>query len=448
MAKKPQLHPYADLLSFERILLLIATIIHYPGIGNSEQNWTDLSSNNNQSDRINKVNNSHENLSYKLDIKRYNSDLKPSQIPTKKGSLKTDKHHNALAPLQAAMRKFAQSIGIQFPDNYPAIATIRKDLETLREFGILDRRMYRWGYYLGTGVMSREDLKVAFNALQNHALYQGDPRIRQIYQTLKQRLRGLDLETNGDFFYPIRAYLNRPIIYTDPDEMMAKGNNRHTLFHCIEIVENAIATGQLVELYRQSEPYRQRTGYLRVYPLQLFYHDIGWYLLYEESRTLGLYESEAIQHLEVERVDRLKDYCQIIEPNGRGQNTQLESLKLAQKLINSGWGIYLGTPEHQYQERCKQLSLESIKVRFFPPSATFILEGESRHKSQQIIKGIKDENGNYQYIDYKVKLPRRSFPEFSRWVYRHMGNAQVLSPPDLVEMHRQAAESVAARYSH
>jgi len=42
--------------------------------------------------------------------------------------------------------------------------TLRKDLETLRRYGILDRQMYRWGYYLGTGALRRDELQVAFNA--------------------------------------------------------------------------------------------------------------------------------------------------------------------------------------------------------------------------------------------------------------------------------------------
>ena len=248
MPKKPQPHPYADRLSFERILLLIATLIQYPGIGSPD---------------------SHE-----------------SSLP--------DKHHEALEAVQAQLRQVATAIGIKFPDGYPALATLRKDLQTLRDYGILDRRIYRWGYYLGTGAMSKDQLKVAFNALASLADYQGDPQVRQIYQALERRLRGLNLEKQEDFFYPVRAYLNRPIIYTDPDEMIAKGKNRHSLCHCLEILENAIAQGQLVELYRHSEPYRQQIGYMQVYPLQLFYHDIAWYLLYEEDKT---------QHLVVERVD-------------------------------------------------------------------------------------------------------------------------------------------------
>jgi predicted DNA-binding transcriptional regulator YafY len=391
MAKKPVLHPYADRHSFERLMLLIATLVHYPGVGCGDP-------------------------------------LAPGE---------PGKHHNALEAVQSQLRQVALEAGIELKEGYPALATIRKDLEILRDYGILDRRMYRWGYYLGTGAMNREELKVAFNALASMAQYQGDPQVRQIYQTLEQRLRGLDLQWQGDFFYPVRAYLNRPIIYTDPEEMRAKGKFQHTLFHCLETVENAIASGHLVELYRDRDPYEQRLGHRRVYPLQLFYYDIAWYLLYEEPET---------QHLEVERVDRFKDYCLILDAQGRGQTKQLQSLKIAQKLRESGWGIYLGQVEEQQLEREGKLPFELVKVRFFPPGTKFILEGECRHPSQKIHPGKQDEKGEYQFVDYTVKLPRRSFNEFSRWVYRYMGCAQVLSPPDLVEKHRQAAQEVAARY--
>lgn len=37
MAKKPTLHSYADELSFQRLMLLIATLIQFPGVGCPQQ---------------------------------------------------------------------------------------------------------------------------------------------------------------------------------------------------------------------------------------------------------------------------------------------------------------------------------------------------------------------------------------------------------------------------
>ncbi len=113
MPKKPILHPYADHLSFERLLLLIATLVQHPGVGCCDS-LTD-------------------------------SD--------------TGKHHNALEAVQTQLRQVAESLNIQLPPGYPATATIRKDLEILRDYGILDKRMYRWGYYLGTGGYEQRTIK-------------------------------------------------------------------------------------------------------------------------------------------------------------------------------------------------------------------------------------------------------------------------------------------------
>ncbi|WP_146110847.1 WYL domain-containing protein [Nostoc sp. 'Peltigera membranacea cyanobiont' N6] len=51
------------------------------------------------------------------------------------------------------------------------------------------------------------------------------------------------------------------------------------------------------------------------------------------------------------------------------------------------------------------------------------------------------------YVDYIVKLPKRSLEEFCRWVYRFMGNAQFISPQHLAEQHQKFARALINRYS-
>ena len=181
---------YNNSQALERLMLLICTLLKYPGVG-----------------------------------------CRQDEITLEKGN-----HHDALRLVQSRMRELAASMGIDWAEGYPATPTIRKDFEYLKNHQILDRRMYRWGYYLGTGVMNKQELKLAFNALESQALYQGDPRLRQVHQTLKLRLRGFEFDDNQDFFYPVRQHLNRAINYTDPEEMMRKGEYRHTLFHQIELL--------------------------------------------------------------------------------------------------------------------------------------------------------------------------------------------------------------------
>jgi hypothetical protein len=106
MPKKKPPHPHSELIAFERLMLLITTLIRFPGIGSAEP------------------------LALRDNI---------------------DTHHNALEDVQIKLRQVAQSLNILLPPDYPSPSTIRKDLKTLRDYDILENRMYRWGYYLGTG---------------------------------------------------------------------------------------------------------------------------------------------------------------------------------------------------------------------------------------------------------------------------------------------------------
>ncbi len=276
-------------------------------------------------------------------------------------------------------------------------------------------------------------------AIASQAKGQGDPQVRQIYQMLSQRLRGLNLELKGELFYPVRQQLNRTVGYTDPQEMMALGKNQDTLFHQLDIVEKAIPQGQALELSRNKDPYGQQpAGPLQIWPLQLVYHDIAWYLLYEHCHS---------GHLEIGRINRFKNHCKVLEGTRRGLQIQKQRLETAHRLLENGWGLFLGKPEEQEAELQGRLKLETVKVRFFSSMITFILGGERRYCRQHIRKGPKDKTtGQLDYVDYTVRLPRRSFEEFSRWVYRYMHFAKVLAPQELIERHKAAALNLQQLY--
>jgi hypothetical protein len=387
MAKKPELHPYSDRTSFDRLMLLIAMLVQHPGIGSRR-------------------------------------------------SLE-DQDQDALEPLQIHIQNLAQRLGISLPAY--SSHTLKKDLVTLRDYEILTRNRHDWGYYLGIGALNQEELQLALNALASQAQHQGDPQARRIYKQVSQRLRNSDLAENGGFFYPVKTQLNRAIVHTDPEEMMMKLENRDTLFHCLPTLETAIVQGTVVELYRVRDPYRGKKGYLEAYPLQLIYQNHAWYLLYEEVGT---------EHLATSRIDRFKNHARVLDASGRGIEAQWERLKAAHKLLKNGWGLFLGEPEDQQLERQGKLPLVNVKVRFFPPAIGVILEGEQRHPNQKMKPGpVHPETGELAYVDYLVKLPRRSLAEFSRWVYQFMGSAQVLSPPELIDKHRQLAQALVERYT-
>lgn len=50
------------------------------------------------------------------------------------------------------------------------------------------------------------------------------------------------------------------------------------------------------------------------------------------------------------------------------------------------------------------------------------------------------------WLDFRVRLPRRSIAEFGRWVRRYGSDAVVLEPPELVAQFRQMAIALAQAY--
>ncbi|OUL22282.1 WYL domain-containing protein [Nostoc sp. 106C] len=381
-------HSYSNLPAFERLLLLIATFARNPGVGCHDPMQSDYD------------------------------------------------NHDTLNIVQMYLYELASELNIELP--LYSRHTIQSDLKTLRRYGLLDKRAYRWGYYLGTGVMNREELQVALNALHSQARYQEDPQINQIYQRLTRRLQGSNLK--DEMFYPVRTQLDRVIVYTDPVEMMAEGKyqSRGTLFEKLDVLEEAIIKGQAVELFRYRNPYNpKRIGYEQVYPLQLIYADIAWYLLHQDYKD---------GHLAVSRIDRFSDHFKVLDSKGRGSITQWKSLHIAHRLLKAGWGLKLGSREDQQREICGELELVKVKVRFFPEVMEFIQEGVKRHPKQEIKPGPTGKDGKPAYVDYIVKLPKRSLEEFCRWVYRFMDNAQFIYPQYLAEQHHKLGSALLARY--
>jgi len=379
-------HPYAGPLAFKRIMLLIATFVKYPGVG-----------------YINCIDSKGE--------------------------------HNSLAEVQTYLRKTADDLGLDLPAYSPH--TIQSDLKTLRKYDILESHRYRWGYYLGTGVMNKHELKKVFHAVRSQAKYQGEPSTIELYEKLKRRIR--DVGAKQREVYPVRTQLERAIVYTNPVEMMEKQAYRDTLFEKIDQVEEAILEGIPIELFRCKSPNNpQAKGFRKAFPLQLVYSDIAWYLLQEDYAT---------GHIFTSRIDRYTGHLKRVEQKGRGHDHQFNQLRIAHRLLAKGWGMNLGGRNEQAQEIKGTINLVEIRVRFFGKAAGFILEGEKRHPTQRIERGHKDKRGQLSYADYIVNLPARSINEFYHWVGKFSGSAQIICPKDLAERHQTDARSLLARYS-
>ena len=97
---------------------------------------------------------------------------------------------------------------------------------------------------------------------------------------------------------PVRAFANRSIISAELVRSDALANRQQA-----EQLETAIVERRrlVLERYRHASRFPDSPdGELRVWPLQLLFHNIGWYLVYELDaigRPEGLIRSERLDRL-------------------------------------------------------------------------------------------------------------------------------------------------------
>ncbi|MBD2636491.1 WYL domain-containing protein [Limnothrix sp. FACHB-881] len=342
-----------------------------------------------------------------------------------------------LEAIAAALRDRAAALGRPFPEDYPSIPTLRKDLATLRDYGLLGERMYRWGYYLGAGALTVAELTTALNGLRLLAIDLGDPQVAEGWAAIERRLKAWDADLDGQLSYPLRRSLSRPVSELDPATRMAKGQPWDSLAGEMVTIEQAILTGQAIELKVARSPQLDDRGEReRLYPLQLLFYDVGWYLLYEKLDS-GQFATR--------RIDRLSAEVRWLPMPPRGLRIQRQRLRKATGLLSAGWGLFLGEAADQIRELAGQEPLQLVVVRFRPPTARFIAEGDHRHPTQRLT-WESETSGEPSGLEFSVKLPRRSLGEFERWVRRYGSDAVVLEPPELVARFRQMAIALALAY--
>jgi hypothetical protein len=120
-------------------------------------------------------------------------------------------------------------------------------------------------------------------------------------------------------------------------------------------------------------------GALRVWPLQLIFHNVGWYLLYEEDQVgyeQGLIRSERLDRLALRSSD-----------GGLRRSNEEHSAALArlERLLHHSGGIYFGSDLEQQlaigSPSAQRRSQALITLRFFcaPWAFAFIREGLQRY---------------------------------------------------------------------
>jgi predicted DNA-binding transcriptional regulator YafY len=226
------------------------------------------------------------------------------------------------------------------------------------------------------------------------------------------------------------------------------------VYRQLDVLTDAIGSGKLLEVSRikgtgrfANDPHQEQP--FRIYPLQILFHNIGWYLGYECA-------SDQKPHLfRFERLDRI--YVQQSLTQQRSQAEQRQALAQLDKLYRASAGLFLGnsaTDQQKYLsggEEHKTVE-KTLEIWCNDDSFRFISEGTKRFPVGSV-KMSKRVGGSQQNFNKKmfclkqtddprfpnrfvVKLPYWSLQgdvELLRWVVGFGGKVKVVSPVFFVD---------------
>jgi hypothetical protein len=343
-------------------------------------------------------------------------------------------------------------------------ASLRKDIErVLTPYGFRSRNdNVRHGYALGAAVLSSARLREVHNVVAQSVKRLGDPTAQDLLAELDERLRWGGVLADNDV--PVRVFANRSIVHPDLVRPDSLANPLQA-----EKLEEAIAANLRVRLERFSQAAQfddSATGELRVWPLQLVFHNIGWYLAYEEDavgREFGLIRTERLDRLALRQVDA---------GFARPAQARRQGVQRLSRLMEISGGIYFGDGlEAQLglcQDDLEQARAQLVTVRFLckPWVYRFLREGLQRYPLEQmrLSRPLPGEQwrqhtaapmvldpipGSEHPYPVEIDLPRWTVErdvDFRRWLFGYGDGVVVIGPVQLASEHRDRATRVASNY--
>ncbi|WP_338442551.1 AAA family ATPase [Synechococcus elongatus IITB4] len=342
-------------------------------------------------------------------------------------------------------------------------AMIRKDIEwVLHPYQIFPEKTMRKGYYLGTGILSHEDLQQIFLLADKQAAGLKNPLDKRTVERFQERLQWARIDPSDQ--YPVRSITGGSIVSPDllSSQSLATESNAQQ-------VEQAIRTGQAIRIGKLSGT-GQYDGQLNqeqiVWPLQIVFHTIAWYLACEVAH------GEDKGRYFYERLDRLYGGYFVGTPRSKAEH--LRSLKAIQCLQDHSFGLFLGRDRQAQQqflaksesERLKAMTL--LELHFREDSFRFAAEGTQRFPKGQLKMSLpegrslgnaspavrelyslpkaKDPNHPYQM---RVLLPDWSLEEITlqNWIKGWGAGVKVIAPLQLRDSIRQHYQEAAALYA-
>jgi predicted kinase len=513
-AAQVALHPYSGLLAFEQLMYLIATLMHYPGLGNLHQThpswlarelgveilpkfetaaaeisalitkqqgkvYADIHAIDHnlkwlQNNGLVNAAYTHQNFDLpgtevfsRLHLHRYSDRsifqrlMQTIRFLAHHPQLKSAAQKTALIALHEAMKRQGVIPNLQGKEqDKKDQANLRKDFQVaLKPYGIMSSQPMRDGYFVGTGILSTAELLRVYHSLEGQATHLADPIAFQAYETFRDRMAHLELNTLT--LYPVRKVVDQPIV--NPQYLSPL-----SLTHCTEEVEQAIQTSQSLWIRRLHGTGRfhqdDDTAY-EVLPIQIVFYNIAWYLGYERLQDYLL---------EFYRLDRL-----MLEPIGTGftprcypRDYQLAKLEQLNRLQRGGYGVFLGSNPQEQQcflssdPKARNRVMETLELWFTDEMFRFVSEGTQRfpgiRMSSRNPLGVAMTTAEKQEVFTLKRTPDPDFPhrlkaqlpcwtlqhsiDLQSWILGFAGQVRVISPKYLAVQISQKAQEIEQVY--
>jgi predicted kinase len=270
-------------------------------------------------------------------------------------------------------------------------ATLRKDLEKLlTPYGFRAANdNVRHGYALGTAVLPAPRLREIQALVQQAAGRLADPSAQPLLSELEQRLAWAGLDEPAP---PLRLYARHGVVDTALVRRESLAAPRGA-----EAIERAIAQRRRVLLKRFASAGRHGgttigdgSGEWRVWPLQLIFHHVGWYLCAEEDvigQEHGLIRCERLDRLALPPASPRSGLSDGLRRSPERQHAALQRLE---RLLHHSGGIYFGDDISAQLALASRSAgtrtgvLQTLRFSATPWAFAFLREGMGRYPREQV----------------------------------------------------------------
>jgi hypothetical protein len=209
------------------------------------------------------------------------------------------------------------------------------------------------GFALGTAILTATDLKQMYDLVARVVNSLSDPTVAVLRDRVRARLEAAQIDINSHT--PVRSFANRSIINPKnvESDTLAHGNQ-------LEKLEAIISNRKAIILHKQhGGAFRKKSlesigDFKEVWPLQILFHNIAWYLAYESRgpNSSGL--------LTVARLDRLKLVREL--PHTRDVDKMQLALQRMEVLCRRCGGIFFTDNLNQQKDVLRDLDARHARI--------------------------------------------------------------------------------------